>query len=376
MSAGKKVKFFVTPVYPYGNDHYYHEIIAVAEGFKELGYTVVGNADYWFVPEENKFLIPFEEGNDFDIAIYDYRYVTSFAHLLFRKGYPNFDKTKKHILVDRNDWISPIWADNKHYDIFDLVFAGNLYTTENYAKNIRPWAIGLTNRIIRSIDRFYNDKQDKDFAIGYNFRIPHNMRGLIFEGIKENVKKVPLKTCFTDATFTNEWTETDKFYLKASINRHYPPYFKIINTVSMFMAFGGYYEYKPITYQPYSFLDKVKRKPYYYYAKLLKTIGKPETPALFAFQTDNFRFWEILYSASCPINVNFESWNLLLPAMPVDGKHYIGVKKFDFAEFASRIESMSKEQIEKIGAEGKNWVKENYSPKAQAQRILDNLERL
>ncbi|MGZ3866105.1 MAG: hypothetical protein ACXVNR_06710, partial [Bacteroidia bacterium] len=304
MTSPKKIKFFVTPVYPYGNDHYYHEIIAAAEGFKELGYTVVGNADYWFIPEENKFLIPYEEGNDFDIAIYDYRYVTSFAHLLFRKGYPNFDKRKKHILIDRNDWISPIWINNQHYDIFDLIFAGNLYTTEKYASNIRPWAIGLTNRIMNSIDRFYNEKQKKEFAIGYNFRISHNMRSLVYEGIKENVKKIPLKPCFTEKEFTEEWTEADKFYSKTTINRHFPPYFNIINSIDVFMAFGGYHEYKPLAYQPYDFWTKLKRKPYFYYGKFLKALKKTETPALFVFQTDNFRFWEILYSASCPINLN------------------------------------------------------------------------
>ncbi|MGZ4068168.1 MAG: glycosyltransferase, partial [Bacteroidia bacterium] len=197
-----------------------------------------------------------------------------------------------------------------------------------------------------------------------------------FEGIKNNLKAIPLQTCFTEKAFTDEWSEADKFYLKTSVNRHYPPYFKIINTIDMFMAFGGYYEYKPIAYQPYTFWSKIKRKPYYYYAKLLKTLRKPETPAVFVFQTDNFRFWEVLYSASCPINIDFESWDLLLPVSPVNGSHYLGIHKFDFAEFSKRVEGLSKDQIEKIGAEGRKWVRENYSPKAQAQRILNNLKEI
>ena len=52
------VKFFITPVYPYGNDHYYHEMIAVAEGFEALGHKVIGNTDYWYLPDEKRYLIP------------------------------------------------------------------------------------------------------------------------------------------------------------------------------------------------------------------------------------------------------------------------------------------------------------------------------
>ena len=42
-----KIKFFITPVYPYGNDHYYHEIIVLAEGFLDLDYEIFGNVNYW-----------------------------------------------------------------------------------------------------------------------------------------------------------------------------------------------------------------------------------------------------------------------------------------------------------------------------------------
>ncbi len=46
------VKFYITPIYPYGNDHYYHEIISLAEGFRALGCKIIGNADYWYEPEK------------------------------------------------------------------------------------------------------------------------------------------------------------------------------------------------------------------------------------------------------------------------------------------------------------------------------------
>ena len=112
-----KIKFFITPVYPYGNDHYFHEIIVLAEGLKELGHDVIGNVNYWQDYNSKNFLIEQSHEDNYDLAIYDYRYVKSFEHLLFRSGYPNFKLDAINILVDRNDWISPIWHKNSNYNI-------------------------------------------------------------------------------------------------------------------------------------------------------------------------------------------------------------------------------------------------------------------
>ena len=364
----KAIKFFITPVYPYGNDHYYHEMIAIAEGFTELGYKVIGNCNYWWQPELNAFLINEAlEENDFDVAIYDYRYVTSFAHLLFRKGYTNFDKTKKHILIDRNDWLQPIWWKNSHYDIFDLIFAGNLYQTVSYAKNIKPWTIGLTNRIIKGIDAVYNEKNKREDIAGYNFRVDHNMRGYVLKQLKEKLKKYPATEKFTQPDFTNE---VDSFYYKTTVKRHNPAYYKALCHARLFMAFGGYYEYKPLRYLPYTFLDKLLRKPFYWKYKSLKNKGKDFSNQIFIFQQDNFRFWEVLYSGAVAINLDLDYWNFKLPVMPVSSKHYIGIKQLTSLDIESTLKD---NELGSIAKAAREWVFEHYSPKVQAQRILSYL---
>jgi hypothetical protein len=172
----RAVKFFVTPVYPYGNDHYFHEIVALAEGFKELGWKVLGNCNYWFVPEDNQYLLQEDnETQDYELAIYDYRYARSFEHLLFREGFPNFDSHCKHVLIDRNDWLSPIWLRNPGYKVFDLICAGNLYQNFSYPPNVKPWAIGLTNRIVKYID--LNRTTQKKKGNGFNLTVYTTMRG-------------------------------------------------------------------------------------------------------------------------------------------------------------------------------------------------------
>ncbi|MFO0320985.1 MAG: glycosyltransferase [Bacteroidota bacterium] len=367
----KIVKFFITPVYPYGNDHYYHEMIALAEGFQELGFKVIGNCNYWWQPEYNSFLIPDElSNNDFDIAIYDYRYVTSFAHLLFRKGYPNFDKTKKHILVDRNDWIQPIWWKNKDYDIFDVIFAGNIYNDVTYANNIKPWAIGLTNRIIKSVDTHYNSKFEREKTVGTNFRVDHNMRGYLLKNLKQDLVTYPVVEKLTNSNFT---TEKDSFYYKSSTRRHNPDYYKILCEQSFFLAFGGYYEFKPFRYLPYSFTDKVIRKPAYWRYKSLKRKDLDFSNQIFIFQHDNFRFWEVLYSGSIAINLDLEYWKFLLPAMPISGEHYLGIKKLKKHQLEDVLKNLGQNEIDQISRNAQEWVFENYSSKAQAQRILNHV---
>jgi len=373
----KTVKFFVTPVYPYGNDHYYHEIIGVAEGFAQLGWTITGNCNYWYIPEKKEYLLKEDVDNKHDIAIYDYRYVRSFEHILFRMGYPNFDSSKIHILVDRNDWIAPIWL-NKHYRVFDFIFSGNIYNNVKYPKNVYPWVIGLTQRIINYIDKSYSDNEPAEEIIGHNFRITHNLRELIFDNLSKKIKKYPLQLCLTESSYKMapfiSSADADGLYWRQSTGRHNPSYFKLLNSKLLFFSFGGYYEYKPLCYQPYSVMDKIRRKPYFYYSKLLKKLNKDISPAHFIFQYDNFRFWEILYSRSCPISIDLESWNFLLPEMPVNREHYLGIHKFKFNDFVEYLEALSINEIKKMGFKGREWVKKNYSPAAQAKRIITLIE--
>ncbi len=249
------IKFFITPVYPYGNDHYYHEMIALAEGFQELGYKIIGNCNYWWQPESQSFLINEDIEGDYDIAIYCRRYVLSFEHLLFRKGYPNINFKKINILNDRNDFISPIWL-NKHYSVFDLILAGSMVKGLKVPSNVRPWAIGLTKRVMNSIDLFFNETNQIEPVIGYNFRVAHNLRKYVNENISLMAKKYPYKDKFTSPP--NGSDLIDAHYYKATTRRHVPEYFKSLNECLMFSSFCGYIEFLPKLYQPYNFFDKIK----------------------------------------------------------------------------------------------------------------------
>ena len=357
-------KFFITPVYPYGNDHYYHEIITLAEGFKELGHKILGNVSYWKVFNSNSFLIEKSDEEDFDVGVYDYRYVKSFEHLLFRSGYPNFDRKKIHVLVDRNDWISPIWKKNHHYQIFDLILGCHTVKGFNYPKNYMPWAMGLSNRMIKEIDKC-SDQEIKN-EIGHNFRVWHNLRKFFIQEINQNESLFPVKEYLTTPPEQNDDSEIFYNYLRTT-RRHNPIYYKIINSTLLFMGFGGYVETYPKLFQPYGIMDKIRRKPYYILSK------KNKDKYSYVFQWDSFRMWELFYAKTCPIFLNFQKFKFQLPVEPTDEDHYMGINNFSWSAFNNKLKKYNEKNIQEIGSNGKKWVFENYSPKPTALRLLSKI---
>jgi hypothetical protein len=54
----------------------------------------------------------------------------------------------------------------------------------------------------------------------------------------------------------------------------------------------------------------------------------------------------------------------------------LGISKFDFKIFSTRIEDLSVEKIQSVGQKGREWVLQNYSPVAQAERLLVHVRDL
>lgn len=359
-----KIKFFITSVYPYGNDHYYHEIIVLAEGLLGLGHQICGNTNYWQDFNSKEYLIKESEEEDYDIAIYDYRYVKSFEHLLFRKGYPNFNLNSINILVDRNDWISPIWNKNKNYNVFNLILGCHTVKGFSYPKNYIPWVMGLSTRMIKSIDDASVTEPSE--IIGHNFRVWHNLRKLYIDEIENTDNFFSVNKLFSSAPDKNNNPE-DYFYYQKTTRRHNSEYYKIINSSLLFMGFGGYIETLPKSYQPYSLIDKIKRKPYHLMAKYNRQKYS------FVFQWDSFRMWELFYSSSCPILLNFQKFNFELPVLPNSGEHYISIDDFSWRKFNDKLKQISTKEIQQIGLNGKKWVLDSYSPISISKYLISLL---
>jgi hypothetical protein len=89
-------------------------------------------------------------------------------------------------------------------------------------------------------------------------------------------------------------------------------------------------------------------------------------------QWDSWRLWESFSAGCASIHIDFEMYGLVLPEMPENWAHYIGV---DFDNIEESIVKISDQPdlIKKIGEEGRKWAITHYAPKPTAQRFLDTV---
>ncbi|MDR2910494.1 MAG: hypothetical protein LBV47_03890 [Bacteroidales bacterium] len=365
-------KFFLIPFYV--PDNYSPEAIALGEGLAELGHKVISNINYWYIPEENRYLFNEDSESDYDVGIYDYKYLYH-----SKKWTLNRVNTQKlNVLLDRNDWLIPEWNNKQVIDKFNVILADHLLAHVQYPSNIHPWAIGYTNRIKKYIDESRNNFQSENKEIVYNFRVGHNLRGFLLDKIKKIKSQYSLELRITDNLFQTsiESNSIDSIYWKQTAKRHNPDYYKLLNRSLMTLAFGGYFEYKPFFYQPYTLFERVVRKPFAVAYRLLTKFNADASSLIFVFQYDSFRMWEAFYSNTCPILLDMKYWNFKLPVMPVEGEHYIGIRKMDCKTLDEKLNTLTPETIMKIGSNGSKWVQEYYSPVAVAQRLEKKLAHL
>ena len=114
-----------------------------------------------------------------------------------------------------------------------------------------------------------------------------------------------------------------------------------------------------------------------YHKRQVLTPGlKIDSQKYFLFQYDSWRLWECLYGNTIPIHLDFEEWGCVLPVMPKNGEHYIGVRNFDFNSCSDYIAGHSSTELKNIAEAGTNWVRDNYSPIHMAQYLLLEVDKL
>lgn len=376
-----KVKIFIVP-YNYPKMAYHHEIVALCEGFKDLGIEFYGDDDYWFDPETTEYLLK-KEPKDFraDIHVYSLYYFN-----LYPDKFSKIDYSKINVVIDKEDGYYSAFA-NEKFEKFDLILRTHYNKRINYRyyhNNIQPWAFGLSNRIINQIDKSSSLEVEKRTLV--NYRIGHPLREMAYDkfapiisieypidSVKSNlailqngdIHKIDLDTM---KKFSN-----DQIMQLQTSNRHDPEYYKKLNSAMLTFTFGGYLFFRP-------FLASRLQRPLVYFYKFKKSvldiIGQDGSSCYFLNQYDSWRYWEALYSNSCPIHVNFDSWGLVFPEMPVNKVHYWGVNGFDFENSAKELLALSEDDILKIGKNGKEWSVKHYGPLSTAQRFLNHINKI
>jgi hypothetical protein len=370
------VKFYLNPYYL--TDNFCPEAVQLAQGFKELGYRVIGNCDYW--ERDDEFLIQ-KNNSRFDIAIFDHRYVYHTKPWVIQDVVDiEMLKGKPKILLERQcgQELSPQWNRDGWLSFFDLICATDRTHNHPENKKIIPWQIGLIQESKEAINK--SSAVPKDEIILYNFRVPHDVRKIAIHSLKPFESNGKLKLAQHIDAFPNHPKESIEHLLhKSTGGRFNPAYFTRINSSRAFLTLGGYFTPKPIDYfskDAYGSINAPMKGRLFRKLNMMSEVffGLQKSSHRFAvLQWDSFRFWEGMYADCVPICLNFEYWNLALPENPIDGTHYIGLKNLDPQEAIKSLGQFDKHDLEWIGKQGKEWIEQHYSPRAQALRMLDEL---
>ena len=89
-----------------------------------------------------------------------------------------------------------------------------------------------------------------------------------------------------------------------------------------------------------------------------------------ALQWDSFRFWESVAAGCAAFNIDLDYYGVSLPVMPTNGEHYIGVRFDAIDETIDRL-AADPGWLERVGAQGRQWALDHYSPRALATRLLE-----
>jgi len=354
-----KIKFFLYPYATPENSHYQHNIIALSQGFKEIGIEHYANIDYWYDPIDKEYLIlKAYKGYNADIHVYSTSYLRNTKNIFL-------DYSKTNIYIDSSDGLLTEVCNPNFYP-FDIILKVHYNKSLPFPSHVKPWAFGLVHHMIDAVDKTLSNSNK--YEILNNLRQGHSLRNFLMDELS-NCKKYRIDPIHT---FTLNKKENQKHhhysYWSQTGRRFDLNYYQCLNESLFTYSFGGYIFPKII--EPHlnsrffvkSFKARIK----------LNTFSKFRlfTP-LFLGQFDNFRFWDSLYANTATIHIDLGRYGCKLPEMPINWKHYIGIENIhSISNFLDKLESLTDEEIASITLEGRKWVIDNYAPKAVAQRFV------
>jgi len=357
---------------------YQNDIIPIAEGLKELGYSFHARHDYWreepggdflfraapdIVPEECDLVI----GTFmlFGVSKSDQRAEQEKFLALARK---RSARTKVVFIDDSDGYAVPSWR--PEFRACDLVLRTK-YNTRAYApENVRPWAIGLTNRTLRMAASVAEPSERKR-AIYVNYGASHPF---------EHTTRLKAKTLLHPAlapeleTFEPPFVDIssppgdayDRLMWEQTGKRHSRVYFERMKSCLISSAFCGD-EIPAAPWNPSGYCvgggkARLRRR----FFDVVQALD-PRPPRVIS--GDSFRFWESLACGTMPMQVDFEHYGLQMPVQPRHFEHYLPVRLDDLPGSVAEI----KRRMEDCRSQGENarlWAHLNYSPKAAAQRLV------
>jgi len=363
-----KVYFYCVQPESHNNAAYHHSAICIAEGLKELGVEFYANVNYWQQsPKEGDYLFQHDPNVTPDNCSV---VVVSLPWFLRGQPFPQElfhpQRTYKVVYIDREDGLKTFsWE--PEFRQFDLILKTHYCKDAKYPDNVQPWAFGLSNRILDASQQSYKPAEKRTRKVLFNFRMKrnaHTLRKAIYKQFLPAIETVIPADTTTDQLMDVPsepmahllWYQTGK--------RHYAQYYERLGSTQACACFGGY------------FVSPWPRDRSLYISRLQeRIIAKLGLTTRQIVQWDSWRLWESLVAGCTTFHVDFEAYGFLLPVMPTNWQHYIGI---DLKAIDRTVAALGKDPdiLERIAEQGRAWALEHYSPQPTARRFLDLVSKL
>jgi hypothetical protein len=361
-------------------ENYQWDVVPLAEGLSELGVPYCSSADYWMKPDGG-YLLP--KNPDFDPLSADAVVVSSgFLKWVKDDGQCEFGELPEWILkrphgcrskfvaLDVSDgYLGP--ATTKWSAKFDLILRAQYNRRMWWNPNVRPWAFGLTQRIVessRDVCRPWSERSGCVFAFGASHGYDHGSREWARRHLLAGFKALIGVDDSQDDLSVAPQNPRDALLWKQCLHRHSPSFFRRLGGAKACAAFCG--ELVPGMPKKVNFLVGGNR------ARAKRRFWECCSSALGLFprnvQPDSWRFWEALACGTAVIHFDTKQTGWEMPVMPENWKHYIGVDVRRPAEALERLRE-EPEVLGRVARDGRNWALEHYAPKAVAGRFLETL---
>lgn len=356
------------------------DVVALAEGFEELGVPFHGNCNYWRKSTEpGDYLIKHDPAitpDDCDVVVVSYAYTFFMRPKTFdvlRRPLPEglFKKGRNYVTVyvDNHDGHKTVsWE--PEYRSFDLILRSKLNRRAWHPENMKPWVLGFTNRVVKAtVDALPFPERKRTLLVNFGASHPygHGVRTLAGKTFLPQLEKwIPFDTTKDDLKVEPAdpyerlmWDQTGMRFSQS--------YYDRLKTSQAVACFCGEM-IPPMPWRnPGQYLvggNKARLK-----RALFEVLAKFDPRPPRSVQWDSFRAWEAWVAGCATFNLDLDLYGPELPVMPENWKHYIGV---DLRHPERTIERLSEEPglLERVARQGQEWALENYSPKAMAEKFL------
>jgi len=363
-------------------DAYQDDVVVLADGLRQLGARVVGNCDYWQrSPEPGDWLVradPQIRPEDCDIVVLSSawsRWIDDSFKVqelplppeLFAPG-----RRYRTAYIDFDDgYATSTWQ--PAYRAFDAIFRAKYNRRCFHPANQQPWVLGLNTRMIKMTEgapAWADRKREVLINFGASHPYAHTARtkaGPPFIAATKghfalNDRRDDLTVPPTDPYDLLMWRQTQR--------RHSRSYYERLKSAQAIAAFCGDLIPAAPFYPRYLVGGRRARINRAFYDALDLVDPRP----LRLIQWDSWRFWEGLAAGCLVFNLDLPHYGVVLPVMPEPMVHYVPVRPDNMTEVLNRL--MAEPGLaERIATQGHAWALEHYSPRALAQRFLDEMAR-